>query len=243
MTGGLPSPAHGSTKKRQLPGRAEKRCGDPVLGGVSAHCEGDQQCALLNDLYAHLPHILLCAISLIEFTSTVVPLLRRRCTVSVTVLKPETDPPLIIDSGAELSCSGIPFDVPSPLSQHAHNPYSAPVGRYLCTALLTSLTRLLRTQSPTVAVSTDNLQSLVVDVRTPEEYASGHIPNSINIPHTEIATWFENELSDRSEQPIVLYCRTGTRSEFAKRELQRLGHSRVTNFGGINRWNGPLSKP
>jgi len=39
---------------------------------------------------------------------------------------------------------------------------------------------------------------------------------------------------------MVLYCQTGRRAEIARRRLQRMGYTRVVNFGGIRRWKGAL---
>ena len=73
--------------------------------------------------------------------------------------------------------------------------------------------------------------ALVVDVRTPAEFASGHFPGSINIPLQEI----ESRIAEFGEKnrPIVVYCRTGNRSAKAKAILERHGYSDVTNGGGL----------
>jgi rhodanese-related sulfurtransferase len=80
---------------------------------------------------------------------------------------------------------------------------------------------------------------LVVDVRTPEEYAAGHIPTAINIPVTEIGE--KPPAVDKAEQ-IVVYCRSGARSAKAKAILEGLGFTGVTDFGGLSRWTGRLVK-
>lgn len=74
---------------------------------------------------------------------------------------------------------------------------------------------------------------LLVDVRTPEEFASGHIPGAINIPYTSIS---EIDKVYQDGTPVVLYCRSGRRSGIALDELKKLGYSQVFNFGGIGRW-------
>lgn len=79
---------------------------------------------------------------------------------------------------------------------------------------------------------------LLVDVRTAEEYAAGHIPTAINIPVDVIAT--RPPTQDLSAL-IILYCRSGNRSATAKRALDGLGYRRVVDFGGVSRWKGSLT--
>lgn len=72
--------------------------------------------------------------------------------------------------------------------------------------------------------------ALVIDVRSPSEFQSGHLPNAINIPHTEIESRIESVTSNRDRQ-IVLYCRTSRRAGLAEVVLTRLGYRRVLNGG------------
>lgn len=76
---------------------------------------------------------------------------------------------------------------------------------------------------------------VVLDVRTPEEYAAGHIPGAVCIPGGELATRAADELP-RREQPILVYCRSGRRSAGAAAELAALGYTDVRDMGGILRW-------
>jgi phage shock protein E len=75
-------------------------------------------------------------------------------------------------------------------------------------------------------------QPLVVDVRTPEEFATGHYPGAINIPHDKIVDGIR-ALSVANSDPIVLYCRTGNRSGQAERALTAVGFSAAVNAGGL----------
>ena len=79
---------------------------------------------------------------------------------------------------------------------------------------------------------------VLIDVRTPREYADGHLPTAINIDHREIADGLAE--MDR-DQPIVLYCRTGNRSGRADRTLRRMGFTNVVDFGGIIHWDGRVT--
>jgi rhodanese-related sulfurtransferase len=75
---------------------------------------------------------------------------------------------------------------------------------------------------------------IIVDVRTAEEFASGHIANAINIPVESITT-APVELPDK-EALILIYCRSGNRSEEATRKLLDLGYTNLYDFGGIIDW-------
>ena len=78
---------------------------------------------------------------------------------------------------------------------------------------------------------------ILVDVRTPEEYADGHIPTAVNIPLAEIG---EKPPTEDKSALIVVYCRSGARSTSAKRTLDQLGYTNVVNFRGVGRWVGEL---
>ena len=76
--------------------------------------------------------------------------------------------------------------------------------------------------------------ALLVDVRTPAEYRSGHIEGAVNIPLQEI----DGRLDDfgSKEEPIVLYCRSGARSGKARSILQGAGYTKVHNLGPKTAW-------
>lgn len=74
---------------------------------------------------------------------------------------------------------------------------------------------------------------LLLDVRTPEEYADGHIAGSINIPLAELG----NQLSlIPTDIPVVVYCRSGNRSAQAVTLLRDSGYTNVLDMGGIVDW-------
>jgi phage shock protein E len=73
--------------------------------------------------------------------------------------------------------------------------------------------------------------SLVIDVRTPREYARWHYPGARNIPVTQLEKNLK-ALGDRS-QTIIVYCRSGNRSTTAKRMLLAAGFTNVLNGGGL----------
>ena len=78
---------------------------------------------------------------------------------------------------------------------------------------------------------------IILDVRTPEEFAERHIPGAINIPNETISTEEIPELPDK-EQLIMVYCRSGNRSKQASEKLATLGYTNIVEFGGINDWPG-----
>lgn len=76
---------------------------------------------------------------------------------------------------------------------------------------------------------------IIIDARTDEEFAEGHIEGAILIPEYEIANRAEKELPDK-EQLILVYCRSGRRSKIASEDLVKLGYTNVKEFGGIIDW-------
>lgn len=78
---------------------------------------------------------------------------------------------------------------------------------------------------------------IILDVRTPEEFKSKHIPGAINIPNETIGTEEVPELPDK-EQLILIYCRSGSRSKQAAEKLAAQGYTNIVEFGGINDWTG-----
>lgn len=78
---------------------------------------------------------------------------------------------------------------------------------------------------------------IILDVRTQEEFAAGHIPNAICIPNETIGTDDVPELPDK-EQLILVYCRSGRRSKEASQKLADLGYTNIVEFDGIIDWTG-----
>ena len=78
---------------------------------------------------------------------------------------------------------------------------------------------------------------IILDVRTPEEFADKHIPEAINIPNETISTEEIPELPNK-DQLILVYCRSGNRSKQASEKLVALGYTNIVEFGGINDWPG-----
>ena len=97
------------------------------------------------------------------------------------------------------------------------------------------------TMSQAVEMMASESDYIILDVRRPDEFATGHIPNAINIPNESIGTDEISELPDK-DQLILVYCRSGNRSKQASQKLVKLGYSNVVEFGGINNWKGEIEK-
>ena len=77
----------------------------------------------------------------------------------------------------------------------------------------------------------DKKNAVILDVRTPEEYATGHYDGAVNIPLDEIEARI-NEFGPK-DGPIIVYCRSGRRAEEAKTKLEANGFTHVISGGGL----------
>ena len=78
--------------------------------------------------------------------------------------------------------------------------------------------------------------AVLLDVRTPEEYAEGHIPGSVNHPLERMQSYDGDVFA-----PIFAYCRSGARSARAVALLKELDYDAV-NLGGIIDYRGKLER-
>lgn len=74
-------------------------------------------------------------------------------------------------------------------------------------------------------------ETILIDVRTKEEFQSGHLKNAINLPVDEISETIEKIVPNKNTN-IELYCRSGRRSGIAKEKLEAKGYTNVKNLGG-----------
>ncbi len=85
---------------------------------------------------------------------------------------------------------------------------------------------------------------LVLDVRTPEEYASGHVPGAVNIPYDQVGSRLAELPRDKD---IVVYCRSGRRAQLAADVLAANGYTHLQHLqGDIAAWleqGRPVEKP
>ncbi|MFS6938219.1 putative phage shock protein E [Neisseria animaloris] len=73
-------------------------------------------------------------------------------------------------------------------------------------------------------------QSIWIDVRTLEEFNTGHLKGAVNIPHDQIAEKIRSISTDKTQQ-VNLYCHSGRRAESALQALKKLGYTNVVNHG------------
>jgi phage shock protein E len=74
--------------------------------------------------------------------------------------------------------------------------------------------------------------SVWIDVRTPDEFAAGHVPLATNIPYEEIGDRIGQVTQDKDAH-IYVYCRSGHRAGIAKETLEKAGYTHVVNLGGL----------
>lgn len=75
-------------------------------------------------------------------------------------------------------------------------------------------------------------EPLLIDVRSPGEYAGGYLEGAVNLPLDQLQAGIARVAPDLS-QPIVLYCASGGRSGMGCMLLQQMGYRQVSNGGGI----------
>ncbi len=97
------------------------------------------------------------------------------------------------------------------------------------------------TMSEAVEMMASENDYIILDVRRPDEYAAGHIPNAVNVPNESIGTDEIDELPDK-DRLILVYCRSGNRSKQASEKLVKLGYTNIVEFGGILDWTGEIEK-
>lgn len=78
--------------------------------------------------------------------------------------------------------------------------------------------------------------AIILDVRTPEEFSEGHVPDAVNIPLDKLSSAALDKLKKH-----YVYCRSGARSEAACDYLKKHGYEAV-NAGGIISYSGVLEK-
>ena len=82
--------------------------------------------------------------------------------------------------------------------------------------------------------------AVLLDVRTPEEYRSGHIPGSRNIPLQTIDR--VSAVAENKDTALYVYCQSGARSRQAAGMLKQMGYTNVNNIGGIAAYTGKVER-
>ncbi len=91
------------------------------------------------------------------------------------------------------------------------------------------------TAEEALSMMNDSQDLLILDVRTTEEYAEGHVKNAVVLPYDSI-TADSKELPEDKSTTILVYCRSGRRSAIAAQTLIDLGYTSIYDFGGIIDW-------
>lgn len=115
-------------------------------------------------------------------------------------------------------------DAPAPASAQTHAPAAAG----------------LPDRDPALAHKLVGEGAVLLDVRTPEEYAEKHLDGAVNVPVDELEARLGEVAKltgDDDQKPIVVYCQAGGRAARAKQALVKAGHAQVTNLGGIGDWD------
>ena len=89
-----------------------------------------------------------------------------------------------------------------------------------------------------LAMMAEESDYIILDVRTPEEYRSGHIPGSKNVPLQAIDK--VASVAENKDTALFVYCYSGARSRQAAGILQRMGYRNVNNIGGIAAYAGKV---
>ena len=87
---------------------------------------------------------------------------------------------------------------------------------------------------------------LILDVRSEAEYAGGHIPGALNIPHDQLAERL-SEIDVAKTEEIVVHCQSGHRARIAEEALIKAGYSNIRDLDGhMNGWKNagyPIERP
>ena len=85
-------------------------------------------------------------------------------------------------------------------------------------------------------------RDVLIDVRTGQEFDSGHLQTAMNMPHTSISEDIGRANISKDDH-IILYCKSGRRAAMAFDALKALGYSNVENYGGMDQAKLRLQLP
>ena len=108
------------------------------------------------------------------------------------------------------------------------NPIIAAAGLCAATIALAAPPPITQEQLLELQASRDP-ELLVLDVRSPEEYAAGHVPGAVNVPYDQVAQRLAEIPKDKD---VVLYCRSGRRTGIAAEVLESNGYTRLQHLQG-----------
>ena len=112
------------------------------------------------------------------------------------------------------------------------------ISLFVCVLLLTACGNSYETIDSNVAMDLISNEAIVIDVRSSDEYNTGHIEGSINIPVDSISN-----VSYSKDTTIIVYCATGMRSANAAQTLIDMGYTNIYNLdGGLINWGFELEE-
>lgn len=76
--------------------------------------------------------------------------------------------------------------------------------------------------------------AVIIDVRTADEFASGHVEGALNIPYEQIGQGIQSVKGLSKDSPVLVYCRSGRRSAIARATLEKQGFKNILDGGGID---------
>jgi rhodanese-related sulfurtransferase len=133
---------------------------------------------------------------------------------------------------------GSNFQLPTPnADRRSDAPRLLLVGlaAFTLVALAQACTKAPPVESTSVAELAERIRAgtapLILDVRTPEEFAAGHIPGAVNIPYDQL----ESRLAELPAEPdteIVVHCKSGHRAGIAEETLSRAGYENLEDLKG-----------
>ncbi len=88
----------------------------------------------------------------------------------------------------------------------------------------------------------DDKDFILLDVRTPEEFASGHIPGAVQLTNETFTKEDAGRIIKDKEQTIYVYCRSGRRSKQSSQKLVDFGYTDVIEIGGILDYAGKMER-
>ena len=97
------------------------------------------------------------------------------------------------------------------------------------------------TADQALALLNQESDAILIDVRTEEEYLTGHIPDSVLMPVEDLSDRLSELPADKATA-LIVYCRTGRRSAEAADILRNAGYTRVFDLGGIISWPYDIEK-
>lgn len=105
-----------------------------------------------------------------------------------------------------------------------------------CTAAIAADAPRIQPDELVKRIEKQDASIVVVDVRSAEEFAAGHVPGAINLPHTHMPARLST-LAAHANKDIVLYCESGVRTQQAVARMQENGFKRLFHLeGDMAKW-------